>query len=192
MTCDIILCGVGGQGGLSVSVIIAHAAMDAGLQVKQSEVHGMSQRGGEVLANLRISEKEIFSPTIPLGSADIIFAFEPLEALRHLSWLSAKGGTVVAAITPVLNIPNYPDIDAVLGELRGLPRARLIDADAIAKEAGNARAANLVLLGVAADLLPLPSDAIEKEIKAFFARKGEAVVAANLAAFERGRMIRHE
>ena len=185
MTCDIILCGVGGQGGLSVSVIIAHAAMDAGLQVKQSEVHGMSQRGGEVLANLRISEKEIFS-------ADIIFAFEPLEALRHLSWLSAKGGTVVAAITPVLNMPNYPDIDAVLGELRGLPRARLIDADAIAKEAGNARAANLVLLGVAADLLPLPSDAIEKEIKASFARKGEAVVAANLAAFERGRTIRHE
>ena len=192
MTCDIILCGVGGQGGLSVSVIIAHAAMDAGLQVKQSEVHGMSQRGGEVLANLRISEKEIFSPTIPLGSADIIFAFEPLEALRHLSGRSAEGWTGGAPIPPGLNTPHHPAVGAVLGELRGLPRARLIDADAIAKEAGNARAANLVLLGVAADLLPLPSDAIEKEIKAFFARKGEAVVAANLAAFERGRTIRHE
>jgi len=173
MTCDIILCGVGGQGGLSVSVVIARAAMAFGLRVKQSELHGMSQRGGEVLAHLRISDREINSPTIPKGRADIIFAFEPLEALRHLSWLSAERGTVVAATTPTLNIPNYPDIDSVLEEIRKIPRARLIDADALAKQAGNVRSANLVLIGAAADLLPIPSEAIEKEIVAFFSKRGK-------------------
>lgn len=192
MTCDIILCGVGGQGGLSVSVVIARAAMASGLLVKQSEIHGMSQRGGEVLANLRISDKEIFSPTIPKGNADIIFAFEPLEALRYLPWLSAEHGTVVAATAPIRNIPNYPDIESVLAEIRKLPRVRLIDADAIAKEAGNVRSANLVLVGAAADLLPVPPEAIEKEIVALFSRKGEAVVQANLKAFEYGRSIQHD
>ncbi len=191
MTCDIILCGVGGQGGLSVSVVIARAAMAVGFQVKQSEIHGMSQRGGEVLAHLRISDREIFSPTIPKGKADIIFAFEPLEALRHLSWLSVERGTIVTATTPILNIPNYPDLDSVLSEIRKIPRARLIDADALAKEAGNTRSANLVLVGAAADLLPVPPQAIEKEIAVLFSRKGEAVVKANLRAFELGRNIQH-
>ncbi len=191
MTCDIILCGVGGQGGLSVSVVIARAAMAAGLHVKQSEVHGMSQRGGEVLAHLRISDREIYSPTIPKGKTDIIFAFEPLEALRYLSWLSVERGTVVAAMVPIFNIPNYPDIDSVFGEIRKIPRARLIDADTIAKEAGNVQSANLVLVGAAADLLPVPPKAIEKEVEALFSRKGEAVVQANLKAFELGRHIQH-
>lgn len=191
MTCDIILCGVGGQGGLSVSVVIARAAMALGFHVKQSELHGMSQRGGEVLAHLRISDREIYSPTIPKGRADIIFAFEPLEALRHLSWLSAEHGTVVAATAPTLNIPNYPDIGSVLEEIRKMPRARLIDADALAKQAGNVRSANLVLVGAAADLLPISSEAIEKEIVAFFSKKGEAVVQTNRKAFELGRHIQH-
>lgn len=191
MTCDIILCGVGGQGGLSVSVVIAQAAIASGLVVKQSEIHGMSQRGGEVLANLRISDKEIFSPTIPKGNADILLAFEPLEALRYLPWLSAERGTVVTAIAPIRNIPNYPDIELVLAEIRKLPRARLIDADAMAKEVGNVRSANLVLVGAAADLLPVSHLAIEKEIVALFSRKGEAVVQANLKAFEYGRSIQH-
>lgn len=192
MTFDIILCGVGGQGGLSVSVVIARAAMAAGFQVKQSEIHGMSQRGGEVLANLRISDREIFSPTIPKGQADIIFAFEPLEALRHLAWLSADHGAVISAMTPILNIPNYPDIEAVRGEIRRISRARLIDADTIARQAGNARSANLVLVGAGADLLPLPPEAIEREIVALFARKGDEVVQANLRAFRAGRALRHE
>ncbi len=192
MTCDIILCGVGGQGGLSVSVVIARAAMAAGFQVKQSEIHGMSQRGGEVLANLRISDKEIFSPTIPKGQADIILAFEPLEALRQLPWLSADRGTVISAMAPILNIPNYPDIEAVRAEIKKLPRARLVDADAIARQAGNARGANVVLVGAGADLLPLPPEAIEREIIALFARKGDAVVQANLRAFRAGRALQHE
>jgi indolepyruvate ferredoxin oxidoreductase beta subunit len=186
MKYDIVLCGVGGQGGISVSVIIAQAAMAEGLQVKQSEVHGMAQRGGEVLAHLRIADGPIASPTIPEGTARLLLAFEPMEALRYLPWL-APDASIVAASEPVLNIPNYPDIAAVLSELRGLPHCLVIDADAIAKEAGNARAANMVLVGAASRLLPFPPARLERAIEQTFARKGEAVVAANLKAFEHGR-----
>jgi len=192
MTCDIILCGVGGQGGLSVSIVIARAAMASGFQIKQSEIHGMSQRGGEVFAHLRISDKEIYSPTIPKGTADIIFAFEPLEALRHIAWLSAKSGTIIAAMAPMLNIPHYPDLAAVHDAIRKLPRARLIDTDTLARETGNVRSANLVLIGAGADLLPIQSEAIEKEIITLFSRKGETIVHANCEAFRRGSTLPHE
>jgi len=151
----------------------------------------MSQRGGEVVAHLRIADGAIYSPTIPRGRADIILAFEPLEALRYLSWLSAERGTVISAITPIRNIASYPDIEMVLGELRKLPRVRLVDADSIARQAGNTRSANLVLVGAATDLLPVPPEAIEKEIARLFARKGEAVVQANLKAFDLGRKARN-
>ncbi len=186
MKYDIILCGVGGQGGISVSVVIARAAMAEGLQVKQSEVHGMSQRGGEVLAHLRISDGTIASPTIPLGSASLVLAFEPLEALRYLPWLAA-GGSVIAAAEPIRNIADYPDLGAIHAALKALPRSLLIDADRIAKEAGNARAANMVLVGAAARHLPLKAASLEAAIVELFSRKGEAVVAANMKAFEAGR-----
>lgn len=191
MTFNILLAGVGGQGGLSVSVLIARAAMEAGFSVKQSEVHGMSQRGGEVLAHLRISDKEIQSPTIPLGDADLILAFEPLEALRYLPWLSVDRGVVVSAMSPLRNIPAYPELEAVLSEIRALPRHRIIDADAIAKASGNARSANVVLVGAAADLLPVPPEAIERQIQSLFARKGDAIVKVNLEAFRNGRGADH-
>jgi len=186
MNYNIILAGVGGQGGLSVSVVIARAAMASGFIVKQSEVHGMAQRGGEVLAHLRISDKEIQSPTIPLGCADLILAFEPLEALRYIAWLNADSGVVVSSTTPIRNIPDYPELSLVLAELERLPRHRLLDADAMAKAAGNSRAANVALVGAAADLLPVPADAIEKEISELFARKGEAILQANMRAFKDG------
>jgi indolepyruvate ferredoxin oxidoreductase beta subunit len=190
-TFDIILCGVGGQGGISVSVVIARAAMAEGFRVKQSEVHGMSQRGGEVLAHLRLSDTEPASPTIPLGRASLLIAFEPLEALRYLPWLSRDSGTLVSAVAPLKNMANYPDIDAILGELHALPRSILVDADALAREAGNVRAANLVLVGAASRLMPLSAARLEAEIAAFFERKGEAMVKANIAAFRRGRDVRN-
>jgi len=186
MKYDLILCGVGGQGGISVSVVIARAAMMQGLAVKQSEVHGMAQRGGEVLAHLRLSDKPIASPLIPLGSASLVLSFEPLEALRYLPWLSTSG-SVVTAIGPVKNIPNYPELESILAKLRALPKAALLDADALAKEAGNPRGANMVLVGAAAKLLPVTPESLRAAISEIFARKGEAVVAANLKAFERGR-----
>lgn len=187
MNYDMILAGVGGQGGISVSIVIAKAAMAEGLRVKQSEVHGMAQRGGEVLAHLRVSDSEPASPTIPLGTASLLIAFEPLEALRYLPWLSAKAGSMISAIAPIKNIPNYPDIEAVLSAIRSLPRARLFDADALAREAGNARAANMVLVGAASWLLPLPVERLEAAIGEVFARKGQALVDVNLAAFRKGR-----
>lgn len=190
MNYDIILCGVGGQGGISVSVLIAKAAMAEGFRVKQSEIHGMAQRGGEVLAHLRISDGEPASPSIPLGGADLVISFEPLEALRHARWLSVEGGSLISAVSPVRNIPDYPDLDAVLAELRALPRAYLVDADTIAKEAGNSRAANMVLVGLASTLAPISPDRLETETAAFFARKGQAVVDANIAAFRLGRGLR--
>jgi len=186
MKYDIVLCGVGGQGGISVSVVIARAAMASGLRVKQSEVHGMSQRGGEVLAHLRISDSEPASPTIPLGSASLILSFEPLETLRYLPWLSKDKGTVVSAIAPLKNMAGYPETERILAELKALPRAVLLDADALAREAGNVKAANMVLVGAAAKYLPLESAALEKAIQELFSRKGEAVVEANIKAFRHG------
>lgn len=186
MKYDIALRGVGGQGGISISVIVAKAAMAEGLRVKQSEVHGMSQRGGEVSAFLRISDEEPASPMIPKGSADLVLSFEPLEALRALPWLDAGSGRVVTASAPVKNIPDYPDPEAVLAELRALPRCDIVDADALAREAGNARTANAALVGAAARYLPLRPESLEAALREQFAAKGEAVVAANLEAFRLG------
>ncbi len=187
MKYDIVLCGVGGQGGISVSVVIAKAAMAEGLRVKQSEVHGMSQRGGEVLAHLRIADQEPASPTIPRGGASLILSFEPLEALRYLPWLSAESGTVITASSPLKNMPTYPETDKVMAELEALPRKLVLDADALAREAGNVKTANMVLVGAAAKYLPLKPESIEKAIREQFSRKGEAIVEANLKAFEHGR-----
>jgi len=185
MKYDIILCGVGGQGGISVSVVIARAAMAEGLFVKQSEVHGMAQRGGEVLAHLRISDKPIASPLIPLGSGDLLLSFEPLETLRYIGWLSPEA-SIVAASAPVKNIANYPETESVIAAIKSLRGSRVVDADAIAKEAGNARAANVVLVGVASSLFPFKPDRLEEAIRETFARKGDAVVQANLEAFRHG------
>ena len=186
MNYDIVLCGVGGQGGISVSVVIAQAALAEGLRVKQSEVHGMAQRGGEVLAHLRLADAPIASPLIPEGGAALLLAFEPLEALRYLPTLAPNAALVVAS-TPFRNIPNYPPLEEVMAALKSLPNCLILDADAIAKEAGNARAANMVLVGAAAKLFPFPVSRLEAAIERTFARKGDAVVAANLKAFEYGR-----
>ena len=186
MKYDIVLCGVGGQGGISVSVIIAKAAMAAGLQVKQSEVHGMSQRGGEVLAHLRISDKPISSSIIQLGFSDLIIAFEPLEAIRNIPWLS-KNGMIVSSIKPVVNISNYPEIDQVLGELKKITNAILVDTDNMAKEVGNLRTSNIILVGAAAKYLPLKEDLIEKAITENFLKKGDTIIQSNIKAFNYGR-----
>ncbi|HAP43494.1 MAG: indolepyruvate oxidoreductase [Spirochaetes bacterium GWD1_61_31] len=187
MKYDIVLCGVGGQGGISVSVVIARAAMAEGLKVKQSEVHGMSQRGGEVLAHLRLADKEPASPTIPLGGADLIISFEPLETLRYLPWLNAKTGLVISATKPLINMTGYPDLAKLQAELEALPNKLLFDADAVAREAGNVKAANIVLVGAASRSLPLKEESLKTAIRELFGRKGEAVVAANLKAFDYGR-----
>ena len=182
---DAVLAGVGGQGVLSIGALIAGAAGDAGLWVKQSEVHGMSQRGGAVEAYLRISDRPIKSDLIARGGADLIVSLEPVEALRHLEFLKPDG-TVVSATEPVKNMPDYPEPETVLERLRSLPHAVLVDAQRLAREAGNAKAANVVLVGAASPLLPVPPSAIEGWIHQIFDSKGGRTVDVNLKAFRAG------
>ena len=182
---DIILSGVGGQGILSIATVIGRAALAEGLQIKQAEVHGMSQRGGDVQSHLRISSSEIHSDLIPRGAADLIISLEPMESLRYLEWLSAEGWIVTSTV-PVINIPNYPDEESLTKELEAQPHVIALDADALAREAASPRSANMALLGAAAPLLDLDAGLLEEGIRAIFARKGEAVVEANLAAFRAG------
>lgn len=182
---DIILSGVGGQGILSIATVIGKAALDEGLHLKQAEVHGMSQRGGDVQSNLRIASDEIASDLIPRGAADIVISLEPMEALRYLPWLSPEGW-VITNTAPFVNIPNYPEAEAVNRELAALPHVVALDVDAIAKAAASPRAANMVLLGAAAPFLGLDAAKLEQGIRDIFARKGDAVVETNLAAFRAG------
>ena len=182
---DIILSGVGGQGILSIATVIGRAALAEGLQIKQAEVHGMSQRGGDVQSHLRISSSEIHSDLIPRGGADLIVSLEPMEALRYLPWLSAEGWVVTNTV-PFVNIPNYPDEKTLDAELHALPHVVLLDADALAREAASPRSANMALLGATAPLLDIAAERLEEGIRAIFARKGDAVVEANLAAFRAG------
>ncbi len=182
---DIILCGVGGQGILSIATIIGEAATKAGLNLKQAEVHGMSQRGGDVQSHLRLSDTEIYSDLIAEGSADMIISMEPMESLRYLPYLAADG-KIVTSNKPFVNIPNYPEKADVTAALESLPSVAM-DIEEVAKNAGNARGANMVLLGMAARYLQiLTPDQLCEAIRTIFARKGEAVVEANVKAFQAG------
>lgn len=181
---DIILCGVGGQGILSVATIIGEAATKAGINLKQAEVHGMSQRGGDVQSNLRLSTDTIYSDLIPLGGCDLIISMEPMEALRYLPYLS-KDGVIVTSNKPFVNIPNYPEEEALFAELNSLPNVVQLDIEQVAKDAGNTRGANVVLLGMAAKYLEILSPTqLREAVATIFARKGESIVEANLKAFD--------
>ena len=186
MKYDIILAGVGGQGVLSVSAIIASSAMQEGLFVKQSEVHGMSQRGGAVLANLRLASDPIASDIIPLGSASLILSMEPLESLRYLRYL-APDGAIVTSTNPLSNIADYPELGGLLDTIRKLPGATLVDGERLARAAGSARATNMVMVGAASHRLPVQVATIERSSSPLFASKGANVVETNLKAFSAGR-----
>ncbi len=186
MKYDVILAGVGGQGVLSVAAIIARGALKAGLEVRQSEVHGMAQRGGAVQAHLRLSDRPIAADLVGRGRADLILAMEPLEGLRYLGWLAPEG-LLITAGEPVRNIPDYPDPAEVLAQVRRLPRARLVDAEALARQAGSARATNMVMVGAASADLPVAAGQLQQAIEEAFAAKGAEIVRLNLEAFRLGR-----
>ena len=182
---DIILAGVGGQGILSIAAIIGFAALEKNLFIKQSEVHGMSQRGGAVESHLRISSNEIASDLIPLGQADIILSIEPMESLRYLPFLSPDGW-IITNTTPFINIPNYPDIDVLLAQIKSYKNVITIDADDIAKKSGSQKSSNVVLLGAAAKYLEISIENLENGIRKLFGRKGEDVINKNIAALRAG------
>jgi len=183
---DIILAGVGGQGILSIAAAIGLAAVKNNLHIKQSEVHGMSQRGGDVQSHLRISDKPIASDLIPKGKADLILSVEPMEALRYLPFLS-KNGWVVTNITPFNNIPDYPELEDILNQIKSFPNHIAIDADAIAKQAGSSRSSNIVMLGAASPFIDIPFERLEDGIRQLFGKKGEELVNTNLKALKAGR-----
>jgi indolepyruvate ferredoxin oxidoreductase beta subunit len=183
---DIILAGVGGQGILSIAASIGYAALDSGLILKQSEVHGMSQRGGDVSSHLRISDKEIFSDLIPQGSANMIISVEPMESLRYIPWL-APDGWLITNTVPFINIANYPDIKDIMKEIEGFKNHIAINAEDIARKLGSARSANMVMLGAASPFIDIPFEKFEKGIRDLFGRKGEDIIKLNLKALKAGR-----
>jgi indolepyruvate ferredoxin oxidoreductase, beta subunit len=185
MRVDIILSGVGGQGILSIAAVIGEAALKEGLYMKQAEVHGMSQRGGDVQSNLRLSDQPIASDLIPKGHADLIISLEPMESLRYLPYLK-EDGWLVTNSQPFVNIPNYPDMEKVNEELDKLSHKVILDVEAIAKEVATARAANIVMLGAAAPFIGIEYNKIEDGIRRIFGRKGEEVVEMNLKALKAG------
>ncbi len=183
---DIILAGVGGQGILSIATVIGEAALNEGLFLKQAEVHGMSQRGGDVQSNLRLSSEPVHSDLIAKGGADIIISLEPMEALRYVHYLKPDGW-IVANETPFLNIPNYPDIIDVLSRIRAYKNHVLLNCEELAKSVGApSQAANMVLLGAAIPMLGIDHDKMIAGVKRIFARKGEEIVNSNIAAVEAG------
>jgi len=185
---DIILAGVGGQGIISIAYVIASAALEEGLELKQAEVHGMSQRGGAVQSHLRLSRERIWSDLIPRGEADLVLSVEPLETLRYVDYLRPDG-MVIASRTPFVNIRDYPDVETLLSKIREIPCHLIIDSEKLAREAGSSRTQNMVMLGATARYLMVKEANLTKFIKVLFERHGETIVAANLKAFALGQAV---
>jgi indolepyruvate ferredoxin oxidoreductase beta subunit len=185
---DIILAGVGGQGILSIAAVIGLAALENNLFFKQSEVHGMSQRGGDVYSHFRLSDKAVLSDLIPYGSADMIISVEPMESLRYLPWLSPSGW-LIASSDPYINITDYPPLEEILYEIRKIKNHLIIDAETTAREAGSVKAVNMVMLGAASHFTGLEFSSLENGIRTLFSTKGEKITEINLKAFRAGRNI---
>ncbi len=185
---DIILAGVGGQGILSIAATIGYAAVQSGLYLKQAEVHGMSQRGGDVQSHLRLSENEVASDLIPKGKADMILSVEPMESLRYLPYLH-KEGWLITNSKPFINIPNYPEENLIFDEIKKIENHVLLDAETIAKDLGTSKAANMVILGAAFPFLDLEFEKFEEALKFIFGKKGQDLVNLNTKALKAGRQI---
>jgi len=184
---DIILAGVGGQGILTIATIIGTAALSEGLYLKQAEVHGMSQRGGDVQSHMRLSSETIASDLIPEGKADMIISVEPMESLRYVNMLNNKDGWLITSMNPFDNISDYPDLEEILNDIWKLPHYVTIDADKVAKEQGSVKAANIVVLGAASPYMNIKYESLEDAIKTVFHRKGEDIIKLNLKALKAGR-----
>lgn len=188
-TRSVVLVGVGGQGTILAANILARVLLARGYDVKTSEVHGMAQRGGSVVSMVRFGES-VASPLVPLGEAEAVVATEMLEALRYTALL-APGGKMIVARTRIDPLPvlqgaaEYPE-DAEQRILEGVPGSVVVDAVAIATEAGNARAANTVLLGILSRALDAPEEAWLAALEELVPAR---VLDVNREAFARGRAL---
>jgi indolepyruvate ferredoxin oxidoreductase beta subunit len=170
---------------LSIAAVIDFAIHEAGLYLKQSEVHGMAQRGGAVSAFVRISDQPISSDLIAQGGASMVLSVEPMEALRYTQLLRPDGW-IVTDITPMVNVDSYPQTDALYQVLFSVPRLVALDAARLAHKAGSIKVQNTVVLGAAASHLPIPTELLEKQLQKLFSAKGERIVKANINAFRIG------
>ncbi len=184
-TTSIMIVGVGGQGTLLASRILGNAVIDEGFDVKVSEVHGMSQRGGSVVTYVKFGDK-VYSPVIDKGEADIILAFEQLEAYRALPWLK-KGGRIIVNEQKINPMPvitgaaDYPE--NIIGKLKEMCNVTSLDALELAKEAGSIKTVNVVLIGVLAKSTDIP---YESWVKTLLKTVPEKFAEMNLKAFELG------
>ena len=181
----VLLCGVGGQGTILAADILAHAALEAGVTVKVSEIHGMAQRGGAVTTVVRFGE-EVCSMVADLGSADCVVSFETTEALRNLPYLK-EGGYLLVADETIKPLPVQTGHASMPADARGQLRdlgATLIPAGSLALEIGSPKSVNVVLLGALSTRLDFPEEAWESVIRA---RVPQKTVDANLKAFHAGR-----
>lgn len=188
MDINIILSGVGGQGILTIAAVLDTAALSQDLYIKQSEVHGMSQRGGAVQSHLRISDSEIYSDLIPFGKADIILSVEPMELLRYIPYLK-KGGWLVTDSNTFVNITNYPEKHDLYKQIKSHSNHIILNATDEAKKLGNSKAANMILLGATSSLIPLSEESILNAIKKLFNHKSEKIINLNIEAFETGKQL---
>ncbi len=171
-----------------MAYVICQAALERGLNVKQSEVHGMAQRGGAVQSHVRLSPKPIASDLIPKGMCNLLIGVEPLESIRYIDCLSPNG-TVVTSMNPYKNIPDYPEMPAIWKELDRVKSVIVIDAESLAKQAGSSLAQNTVVLGAASLFLDFPGGGIESWVSKTWEAKGECVVQTNMKAFDHGRKM---
>lgn len=186
MTTDIVLSGVGGQGILSIATVIGEAATLANINIKQAEVHGMSQRGGAVGSNLRLSDKEIWSDLIPMGKADFIISMEPMESLRYVSYLK-KGGWIITSSDKVENISNYPGDEEIKTELEKYGNVLMLPIEKLAQDNNIPKCANMILLGMAAQYIKIVSKGeLRESIERVFINKGREIVEMNKHAFNIG------
>lgn len=184
----IIIAGVGGQGALTVAQLLLGVAWKSKYHVLQSEVHGMSQRGGAVNAQVLFDTEQVTSPIVMDGTADYMVAMEPLEALRYLPLMS-KNAVMVVAINPIKNMANYPEVSTVIQELETVPGVLLVDMEKYAKELNYRNAGNMVLLGALSKSLPFTYEIWKEILAERFKDKGEKVIEQNLQAFDVGRKL---
>lgn len=188
MKTNIILSGVGGQGILTIAAVLDTAALSENLFIKQSEVHGMSQRGGAVQSHVRISDKEIFSDLIPKGQADLILSVEPMELLRYTPFLK-KDGWLVTDSESFINTDNYPEKNDLFEQIKKHQNHVIVNATEIAKAIGNSKVANMVLLGAASAIIPLSETSLIEAIKKLFQHKSERIINLNIEAFFEGKKV---
>ncbi len=187
---NIFLAGVGGQGTLLASEVLSEALMLAGHDVKKSEIHGMSQRGGSVTSHVRFGPK-VYSPIIPEGEADILFGFELLETYRYLPWLK-KGGKIIANDLKIIPAPVAMGQAEYLGDIperlcAAVPGAKIVNGMELARQAGNLRTVNIALVGALSKELDIPEETWQQAMRN---QVPERFLAENLKAFELGRQFK--